>query len=137
MGVLASLLRRVRTGRGSRVDSSLFSASGVVPRGVHRPVWTVLDRPLRTADGYLVLPRDITPGELAGALGLPTGCTPDDVAARLSDRPTEVWTELLAEADVIATPVCTDLRALAEDPRFERALGRTTHVHPLSPWEFS
>ncbi|GAA4847533.1 hypothetical protein GCM10025787_32420 [Saccharopolyspora rosea] len=136
-GVLASLLRRVRTGRGSHVDSSLFSASGVVPRGVHRPVWTVLDRPLRTADGYLVLPRDMAPGDVAGPLGLAAGGTPGEVAARLRDRPTEVWTELLADAGVVATPVCTDLRALAEDPRFERALGRTTHVHPLSPWEFS
>ncbi|MBW4718440.1 CoA transferase [Saccharothrix obliqua] len=33
-------------------------------------------------------------------------------------------------------PVCTDLAALARDPRFARALERAECVFPASPWEF-
>ncbi|WP_406689883.1 CoA transferase [Saccharopolyspora sp. ID03-671] len=86
-GVLAALLRRERTGLGARVDSSLYSAAGVIPRkpsGSGRFVWR---------DGRPVLPD--------------------------------------------GTPVRTDLRELAADPRFKRALTRTTHTAPQPPWEFA
>lgn len=86
-GVLAALLRRERTGLGARVDSSLYSAAGVVPRKPAGPA-RLLER-----DGRMVLPD--------------------------------------------GTPVCTDLRELAADPRFKRALNHTTHVSPQPPWEFA
>jgi crotonobetainyl-CoA:carnitine CoA-transferase CaiB-like acyl-CoA transferase len=86
-GVLAALLRRERTGLGARVDSSLYSAAGVIPRSPAGPA-RLLER-----DGRMVLPD--------------------------------------------GTPVCTDLRELAADPRFKRALNHTTHVSPQPPWEFA
>lgn len=36
----------------------------------------------------------------------------------------------------LTVPVCTDLAALARDPRFARALHRVPCPVPLSPWEF-
>ncbi|GAA0221560.1 hypothetical protein GCM10010492_19590 [Saccharothrix mutabilis subsp. mutabilis] len=36
----------------------------------------------------------------------------------------------------LTVPVCTDLAALAHDPRFARALHRVPCPVPLSPWEF-
>ncbi|RMI25212.1 CoA transferase, partial [Streptomyces triticirhizae] len=57
-GVVAALLRRATSGRGARVDSSLLSAAALVPRPAARAVWTPLDRPLRTADGWLALPAE-------------------------------------------------------------------------------
>ncbi|TDD90873.1 CoA transferase [Saccharopolyspora karakumensis] len=86
-GVLAALLRRERTGLGARVDSSLYSGAGVIPRTPAGPA-RLLER-----DGRWVLPD--------------------------------------------GTPVCTDLRELAADPRFKRALNHTTHVSPQPPWEFA
>jgi crotonobetainyl-CoA:carnitine CoA-transferase CaiB-like acyl-CoA transferase len=136
-GVLAALLEQVRTGRGSRMDSSLFSASGVVPRPAVRPVWTELDRPLRTEDGYLVLPSAAGPDTVAAGLGIASGTTPEVIAARLRERTTDFWRARLAERGLVATQVCTDLRQLAHDPRFAAALARDTHVFPLPPWEFS
>ncbi|GAA2796592.1 CoA transferase [Saccharopolyspora taberi] len=83
-GVLAALLGRLTRGEGARVDSSLYSAAGLIPRTrSNREV-------LFTEDGY--------------------------VAGR--------------------TPVCTDLRALASDPRFSPALKHEGHVFPVAPWEF-
>ena len=133
-GVLAALLGQVRTGRGYRVNSSLFSASGVVPRPAKRPVWTELDRPLETDDGYLVLPRSFDAADLAAVLGT---AEPSRVAARMRARPTEVWAGALAEVGIVATPVCTDLGQLARDPRFAGCLSGGDHAFPYEPWEFS
>lgn len=131
-GVLGALLRRVRTGRGSRVDTSLFSAAGVVPRST-RPLWNSIDGALETSDGFLVLPRGIEP-EATGAV---FGVAPEAVALRCREHPTEAWVRRGAEAGIAVTPVCTDLRDLVADVRFGSALGRSEHVYPLSPWEFS
>ncbi|GAB3299976.1 CoA transferase [Parasphingorhabdus pacifica] len=136
-GVLASLLRRERTGRGSRVDSSLYSAAGVLPRPATRHVWTVFDRPIRTADGFLVLPDQSDVADVAGPLSMRSDATPETLAARFREEPTEFWMERLSEADLRATRACTDLRELAADPRFDAALGGTTHRSSLSPWKFS
>ncbi|WP_433869037.1 CoA transferase [Saccharopolyspora sp. CA-218241] len=114
-GVLAALLRRVRTGSGSTVDSSLLSAAGVVPR---TPLRTPV---LRTADGHLVVSGDHD-AVFGGA---------DPLA-----EPSRHWVERAARAGAVATPVCTDLRELVDDPRFGAALGRGRYVFPHPPWEF-
>lgn len=133
-GVLAALLGRVRTGRGYQVDSSLFSAACVVPRPAQRQVWTELDRPLRTADGYLVLPRAFDPESLVAAAGT---ADPPAVAAQVREHPTAHWQERLAEAGITATPVCADLRELSRDPAFAKALTDDAFTAPSQPWEFS
>lgn len=126
-GVLAALLTRLHTGRGSAVDSSLLSAAGVVPRP-SRPTWSEWDLPLRTRDGHVALSRA-------------AAARPDRVAAALTSTPTaEQTTDIvlarLSNAGLSATSVTTDLGALAGDPRFAGALttGRYTAVAP--PWEF-
>ncbi len=111
-GILAALLRRLRTGTGSRVDTSLLSAAGVVPR--HRT-----ERRLhRTEDGFAVLP---------DGSGL----------ADPRDTPTEALVSRCAEVGPPATPVCTDLAALASDPRFRHVIGHDGYAYVRSPWEFS
>ncbi|MGP3924286.1 CoA transferase [Streptomyces sp. 8N616] len=138
-GVLAALLARVRTGGGGRVDSSLFSAAAMVPRPRRRVVWGVLDRPVRTEDGYLALGGEARayPGRVAAVAGLGASAGAAGIAARFRARPTGTWLSRLAEAGLRATPVCTDLAALADDPRFNRALGSAAHAFPLAPWGFS
>ncbi|WP_020674219.1 CoA transferase [Amycolatopsis nigrescens] len=128
-GVLTALLARLRTGAGARVDSSLLSAAAVPPRPRVRPVWTMLDRPPATRDGYL-------------ALGARARSRPDRVAevlgaAEFTAHPTAYWLERFAAVGLPVTPVCTDLRALAADPRFAGVLGRDGYTFPLSPWTFS
>lgn len=122
-GVLAGLLRRERTGQGVRVDSSLLSAAGVLPR-THRPQWSALDYPLRTLNGYLMLSRA-------------TAARPvDDLLRSAREVPTEVLVDRLRAHGLSAVAVCTDLRSLAADPRFAAALDRSCHAVPRSPWEF-
>jgi len=133
-GVLAALLGQVRTGRGYRVDSSLFSAAGTVPRPRQRQVWTELDRPLPTADGHVVLPRGLDTATLLAAAGT---AEPPAVAARVREHPTAFWQQRLADLGSTATPVCTDLRELADDPHFARALTHQPFAAPKHPWEFS
>lgn len=137
-GVLAGLVERERTGRGGRVDSSLHSAACAVPRPRRRPLRGPLDRPLATGDGLLWLGADARndSARLAGPLGLPGGAGPDAVTARLRTRPSDDWLPRLAEAGLTATPVCTDLRRLVDDPRFAAAVSVGGHATPRDPWEF-
>ncbi|WP_409473365.1 CoA transferase [Streptomyces sp. HC307] len=138
-GVLAALLARIRTGHGGRVDSSLYSAATVLPRPARRAEWTALDRPLRTEDGYLALGREARerPEHLAAATGLGACAGITEITSQLRNLPTAFWSRRLAEAGLTATEVCADLRQLARDPRFSRALSVGEHVFPLAPWEFS
>ncbi|MFY4723026.1 CoA transferase [Streptomyces sp. LaBMicrA B280] len=132
-GVLAALAQREGTGRGGRVDSSLVSAAALIPRPAHRARWTALDRPVRTADGHLYL-------------GPEARARPEAVR-RLLDRAgpsaltTGEWTHRLAEAGLTATPVHTDLAALADDPAFKAAVAPPDpligHARPHAPWEFA
>ncbi|MBB6420852.1 CoA transferase [Streptomyces sp. AK010] len=142
-GVLAALAAREATGRGSRVDSSLVSAAALVPRPAHRPRWTALDRPLRTVDGHLYLGPEARACPEA-VLRVADGAGPtaaEDLAARFARRTTEEWTARLAEAGLTATPVLTDLTALARDPAFRAAVTppdpSTGHARPYAPWEFA
>ncbi|SMQ19509.1 Crotonobetainyl-CoA:carnitine CoA-transferase CaiB [Streptomyces sp. Ag82_O1-12] len=142
-GMLAALAAREATGRGSRVDSSLVSAAALVPRPAHRPRWTALDRPLRTADGHLYLGPEARACPEA-VLRVVDGVGPmaaEYLAARFARRTTQEWTARLAEAGLTATPVLTDLTALARDPAFRAAVAppdpSTGHARPYAPWEFA
>ncbi|MCE3031172.1 CoA transferase [Streptomyces sp. CMSTAAHL-2] len=132
-GVLAALAHRTRTGRGGRVDSSLVSAAALIPRPAHRVRWTALDRPVRTADGHLYLgPKARAhPEAVHRLLGRAEG----------SALTTDEWTHRLAEAGLTATPVHTDLAALADDPAFKAAVAPPDpligHARPHAPWEFA
>jgi crotonobetainyl-CoA:carnitine CoA-transferase CaiB-like acyl-CoA transferase len=136
-GVLAALLARLRTGRGGRVDSSLYSAAALVPRRRRRP--GAPDRPLRTRDGYVSLGPQARerPERLARALGLGAPAGADTIASRARTRPTADWLPRLAAAGLAPTPVCTSLADLARDPRFAPALTVGEFAAPLAPWEFS
>ncbi|WP_086558557.1 CoA transferase [Streptomyces africanus] len=136
-GVLAALVSRLRTGRGSRVDSSLYSAAALVPRGPGRSPAT--GRMVRTRDGYIALgPRARErPERLTRAFGLGASASAETIASRARTRPTAHWLPRLAAAGVAATPVCTDLADLARDPRFAPALTVGAYAAPLAPWEFS
>jgi crotonobetainyl-CoA:carnitine CoA-transferase CaiB-like acyl-CoA transferase len=96
-GALAALLRRAHTGEGTRVDTSLLSATGAIHR--HRREF---HRPLRTTDGHVAAPT-----------------APDLDAARWS---TAELLDLLRQQDVPAAAVATDLGALATDPLFAAAI---------------
>lgn len=98
-GVLAALLRRARTGEGSRADTSLLSATGAIPR--HRREF---HRPLRTLDGYVAAPAAPSP--------VPSGWSTADLL------------NLLREREIPAAAVTTDLGRLAADPRFTTAIHR-------------
>ncbi|WP_327232221.1 CoA transferase [Streptomyces murinus] len=132
-GVLAALARRERTGRGGRVDSSLVSAAALIPRPAHRVRWTAPDRPVRTADGHLYLGPEARahPEAVHRLLGRAEG----------SALTTDEWTHRLAEAGLTATPVHTDLAALADDPAFKAAVAPPDpligHARPHAPWEFA
>lgn len=129
-GVLASLLHRVRTGRGSRVQTSLLSASGIVPRrSAPRSV-------LRTADGFVALPggsRD----RAAAVLGRSPASGPEELDELASREPTSSAVARFADAGVTATPVHDDLRALITDPRMRGAISRDGGSVTVFPWEFS
>ncbi|NDZ83898.1 CoA transferase, partial [Streptomyces sp. SID10853] len=138
-GVLAALLARLRTGHGQRVDSSLYSAAAVIPRRRERHEWGVLDRPLRTRDGYIAAGPAARerPDLFARALGLSASASAAALTARARSRPTADWLPSLADAGMAATPVCTDLSDLARDPRFAGAPADGDHTAPPAPWEFS
>ncbi|MFG2557183.1 CoA transferase [Streptomyces sp. NPDC048581] len=142
-GVLAALAAREMAGRGGRVDSSLVSAAALVPRPAHRVRWTALDRPLRTVDGHLCLGPDARarPEAVLRLMHRVGSTATEDLAARFARRTTEEWTARLAEAGLTATPVLTDLTALARDPAFRAAVAPpdpvTGHARPYAPWEFA
>jgi crotonobetainyl-CoA:carnitine CoA-transferase CaiB-like acyl-CoA transferase len=134
--VLAALLERARTGQGRRADSSLYSASLLVPRGERRVRWGPYDRPLATGDGHLWLGPEARarPERVARALGAGPATDP---AARARTLPGAELLPMLTRCGVTATPVCTDLAALAHDPRLAPALGTGAYVFPRAPWEFA
>jgi crotonobetainyl-CoA:carnitine CoA-transferase CaiB-like acyl-CoA transferase len=142
-GVAAALALREATGRGAHVRSSLLSAGVLVPRPAHRVRWTPLDRPLRTADGHLYLGEGARrdPESVCRVLDGADPAFPADAAARFARRTTGRWLERLAEAGLTATPVLTDLTALAHDSAFRTAVlppdPATGHARPTPPWEFA
>lgn len=156
-GTLAGLYRRERTGAGCRVGTSLLGAAMAVQAPVlealaagqedgrrnGRPVWSVLDRPVETADGSVVLTVD-GPGRrrLAHVLGIrdgpDEGATQRAIVHRLGASRSARCEELAAEAEVPCVAACTDLAALPSQPGLEpllEPLAGSTWV-PASPWRF-
>ncbi|WP_406863607.1 CoA transferase [Streptomyces sp. HUAS MG47] len=153
-GMLAGLLLRERTGRGTRVDSSLLSASTVLQyevleqaqeeqvRGCAKPPLTDLAGPWPTADGWLALSVSsyTENGRVCAALGVDPDLAGDrlraEVAARLLEQPAAAWRARLAEARVVATEVVTDLATLDATPVAPHALDRAECVFVTAPWRF-
>lgn len=154
--ILAGLYATLRTGRGHQVDASLLS--GAVTLQAHvlealaagradgrlrgRPVWGPLDRPLRTADGYIVA----TLADEQDLRRLRDLCAVDPdqsgagiealVAERMATEATTRWEKSLMDAGIACAGVCTDLGALPDDPRlaelFEPLPGGA--AVPRNPW---
>ena len=139
-GILAALLYREATGpgqrHGQRVDTSLLSGARVLLDAPpdHAPdPWA---DPLRTADGYLMLPGNAlaVPDRLLAAFRTRDA---DGVRLRCREEPTAGWIERLAGYGVTATEVTTDLAAMAVDPRFAAALSHDGCAIPKPPWRFA
>ncbi len=153
-GILAGLYLREGNGRGCRVETSLLGAAmalqshvleGVTEgtdrtRQEGRPVWGLLDKPLQTARGFLMVTIDtpIRRQRCHEICEVPLSATDDRVAHRLLERPASEWVQLFLEADIPCSSVCTDLAALADDVRLAgllEPLGDTCRG-ATAPWRF-
>ncbi|MFH0244665.1 CoA transferase [Streptomyces sp. HK10] len=153
-GLLAGLLRRERTGRGLRVDTSLLSASTVLQypalehpqnrfaHGCGTAPPPVLDGPWETSRGWLALSaRSHTAvGRLCRLFGLepsaPESVLRAQLAARFTHRPASEWAGVLADAGVSSAGVVTDPRLLDRSPATRHALTRDECVLVTAPWRF-
>ena len=156
-GILAGLYLRERTGKGSRVDTSLFAGALVhqahilraiasrqeTSRRLGRPEWGLLDRPIETADGFLIVAVDNEQARrrLAATCGL--GASREDaleqiITERLRSRPADEWEPLLLKAGIPAAVVRSDLVSLPHDPRVSSLLERVNSACwvPAAPWQF-
>lgn len=156
-GVLAGLYLSLRSGRGVEVGTSLLD--GAMASQVHvlealasggdrhrpggRPVWGPLDRPIATQDGYLVLSADDSADYARVChvcqVDLRGGRNPavdQRLVQRLAAGRALRWEKLLADSDVPAAVVTTDLAQLACDERLRPVLEELspTCVAPGTPW---
>lgn len=139
-GVLAGLCLRAQTGRGCRVDTSLWAGAMALQghvlrdmvfdqergRRMGRPVWGPLDRPVRAADGWMMVEAE---GEgardrLARACGLEPDAGDAALLDRLATRPAGEWEPVLRAAGVPATPVAPSLADAVTDRRTHGMLER-------------
>lgn len=158
--VLSGLYRRERTGDGQRVGASLLA--GAMSLQAHvlealaggcehgrrggRPLWGLLDHPLPTADGFVVVGVDGAGDvrRLCAACGIdPAACGSEGVepavAGRIAEAPTAHWEERLAAAAIPCAAACTDLADLPDDPRLAglfESVGAGARV-PAAPWRLS
>lgn len=159
-GVLAGLHRRARDGRACDVRSSLLA--GAMAAQAHvldalaegkelgrrdgRPVWGILDRPVPTAEGMLMVSVDDKESferlcrrcgvEAAGA---PRAATERRLADLLGARTAAEWEEELVGDGVAAAVVVEELASVAADPRLA-ALFEPVGIGglaPCSPWTFA
>lgn len=134
-GILAGLYLRERTGRGSRVDTSLLAGAQAL-RAAASGRWGPLDRPIRTVDGYLAVDAVEAGTRLrlyrtCGASGEPTA------VARLGERPAAHWAAVLREVGVPAAVVRADLAGLVRDPDLGGRLEPAgACAIPGPPWRF-
>jgi CoA:oxalate CoA-transferase len=157
-GILAGVYLSGRTGRGSRVETSLVSGAlnlqahvleavalgREAGRRAGRPLWGILDRPLATADGFLMVSveNERIVKRLAKVCGLSYSAgdftLSRRIAERLSSGTAAEWEGPLLEAGVPAAVVLDDLRGLPLDPRFEGMIERVNDAcwAPAAPWRF-
>lgn len=157
-GILAGLYLRERTGRGCRVDTSLVAGALTLEahvlramaqrqengRRLGRPLWGALQRPIATADGFLVLDAqgEQKLGRVAEVCGLRApasgGSLEARIAERLRTRPAAAWESMLNDAGIPAVAVRRDLCTLPDDPRAAGLLERVDGACwvPRSPWRF-
>lgn len=158
--VLWGLFLRERTGRGQQVDASLLAGAMALQAHVledlaagrergrrrGRPLWSLLDHPLETADGVLVVAveDDDALQRLCRACDVdPHQPVPEAaralVAQRIARGTTADWEARLGEAGLSCAAACTDLAALPADDRlagcFEPLPG--TAWVPAAPWRLS
>jgi CoA:oxalate CoA-transferase len=159
-GVLAGLLRRAQTGDACEVRSSLLAGAMAVQSHVleamaegkedgrrdGRPLWGVLDRPLPTADGMLMVSVDDDDSFESicrlcdvDSAGTSRATTEQRVAARLAQGTAKDWEQQFTAAGVAASVVCADLATVPADPRLS-ALFEPVGIGglaPRSPWSLA
>lgn len=140
--ILAGMCRRVTTGRGCAVETSLLGAANQLRRhGGPPPSWCPFDHPLRTQHGYLALAssRPSATRRLAAACGLPRSASEAAIAETLGSCPAACWARELASAGVDATVVCEDVGELIGDPSIAARLEGVdgSSVAPAAPWSFA
>jgi crotonobetainyl-CoA:carnitine CoA-transferase CaiB-like acyl-CoA transferase len=155
--VLTALLARESTGRGARLETSLFCGAMTLQaqvldaladgtedaRRLGRPVWGALDVPVPTASGYLMLsPLDVQTRHRVGQLCGVSPARPDvdeAIARALGEGSAAEWEPLLADAGLSCATVRNDLSALPLDPAMGGLLEPVAGScwAPASPWRFS
>ncbi len=156
---LTGLYRRERSGGAWEARSSLLVGAMAlqahvlenivgrkeIGRQQGRPVWGVLDRPVVTRDGMLVLSVDDDESfrracELCGLdpAGGTRAATEARLAARLGEGTAAGWETLLLDAGVAAAVVCQDLAAVPADPHLSKLFEPVGigGLAPRSPWSF-
>lgn len=139
-GVLAGLCLRARTGRGCRVDTSLWAGAMALQgdvlramvfdqergRRMGRPAWGPLDRPVRAADGWMMVEAagEGARDRLARACGVTPEVDDATLLDRLGTRTAAEWAHVLRAAGVPATAIAPSLEEVAADPRTDGMLER-------------
>lgn len=152
-GILAALYARLGDGRGRQVDASLLAGGMTLQahvldglatgpeagRCAGRPVWGVLDHPIETADGVLVVDAgcDGRLARLAAACGLEhTADLQRRIVERIKVGSADDWQARLDRAGVPCATVRTELAALPADPALRgllEPLGAGCYT-AASPW---
>jgi crotonobetainyl-CoA:carnitine CoA-transferase CaiB-like acyl-CoA transferase len=157
-GILAGLYLRERTGQGCRVDTSLLAGAMVLQahileaitteqeagRRMGRPLWGLLDQPVETANGFLVVAAEDKQARkrLSKVCGLRAfedeGSLDELIAERLRSRSAAEWEQLLLDAGIPAAAVHSDLASLPNDPHVTSLLENVddTCWVPAAPWKF-
>ena len=156
-GILTGLYRREQDGRGSEVRSSLLAGAMALQAHVledlaqgketgrrdGRPVWGILERPIATADGSVMVSVDddeslerlcrLCGGDRTGA---PRAVTERRVADRLREGVASEWEETLLGTGIAAAVVSDDLAAIPADPRLSALFEPVGEggLAPRSPW---
>lgn len=154
---LSGLYQRESTGRGQQAGSSLLDGAMSLQahvleaittgsekgRRTGRPVWGLLDRPLPTADGTLVV--SVEDDNDMRRMCRACGVDPDNagrggverlLAERLAGGSSRHWEQRLTEEGVASAEPCTDPGALPDDPRlagFFEPLAGSASI-PRAPW---
>ena len=131
--IVGGLLVREHSRQACSVETSLFSsalemqdtvlaglASGDEQNRAHgRPIWGPLDRPMATADGYIVVDaRDPAAQRRFARLCGARDESAQPSSASLQAEFTAEWIERLRAVDICAAPVRSDLAEVACDPQY-------------------